>query len=46
MKDYTSPMWTSSALLTVDVQREFSTPQGGMLIPGNAGDHTGYGSRK
>lgn len=36
MKDYTSPLWSSSALLTVDMQREFSLPEGAMFIPGTS----------
>lgn len=34
MIDYTIPEWEKSALLTVDVQRDFTEPGGAMCIPG------------
>ena len=36
MTDYTSPEWTRSAVLTIDVPREFSLPGGTFCIPGTA----------
>jgi len=34
MDDYTEPHWTRSALLTIDVQRDFTVPGAPALIPG------------
>ncbi|MGB6064213.1 MAG: cysteine hydrolase [Desulfomonilaceae bacterium] len=34
MDDYTEPHWTRSALLTIDVQRDFTIPGAPALIPG------------
>ncbi len=36
MDDYTKPDWARSALLTVDVQREFTIPGGLAFIPGTS----------
>lgn len=34
MNDYLSPQWTRSALLTIDVQRDFTLPGATLQIPG------------
>jgi hypothetical protein len=36
MDDYTAPQWERSALLTIDVQRDFTLREGVLTIPGTA----------